>query len=89
VQRKVGLSQLESAELVAQIIKEISTRLHRGESVKLSGFGAFSVRQKAERVGRNPKTGEEHNIAARRVVSFKASPTVKRRINQKPKDATE
>ncbi|WP_426123038.1 integration host factor subunit alpha [Pararhizobium sp. PWRC1-1] len=78
--RKVGLSRTESAELVALVLDEISSALDRDETVKLSSFGTFNVRDKHERIGRNPKTGEEAPISRRRVVTFKASNVLKDRI---------
>ncbi len=82
VYQEVGLSRNESAELVEQVLREISDALVRGEMVKLSSFGSFSVRQKGERVGRNPKTGEEVPILPRRVLVFRASHVLKNRINE-------
>tara|TARA_S200000501_G_scaffold328656_1_gene328706 strand:+ start:213 stop:542 length:330 start_codon:yes stop_codon:yes gene_type:complete len=81
VYQEVGLSRNESAELVEGVLSEISEMLLRGESVKLSSFGSFSVRQKGERKGRNPKTGEEVPIKPRRVLVFRASNVLKQRIN--------
>jgi integration host factor subunit alpha len=81
VYQEVGLSRNESTELVESILKEISDTLVRGEQVKISSFGSFSVRQKGERRGRNPKTGEEVPIKPRRVLVFKASNVLKERIN--------
>ena len=81
VYREVGLSHRESAELVDSVLDEISNALVRGEMVKLSSFGSFVVRQKGERVGRNPKTGEEAPILPRRVLVFRASHVLKNRIN--------
>ena len=78
---EVGLSRIESAELVETVLHEISEALTRGEEVKISSFGSFSVRQKGERIGRNPKTGEEVPITPRRVTVFRASNNLKRRIN--------
>lgn len=80
VYRKVGLSRTESAHLVEMIINEICDAIVRGETVKLSSFATFQVRSKAERVGRNPKTGEEVPITPRRVVTFKASNVLKDRV---------
>ncbi len=80
VYRDVGLSHKESAELVDSVLNEISDALVRGETVKLSSFGTFSVRQKGERVGRNPKTGDEAPILPRRVLVFRASPALKERV---------
>ena len=81
VYQEVGLSRNESADLVEGVLSEISDMLVRGESVKLSSFGSFSVRQKGERKGRNPKTGEEVPIKPRRVLVFRASNVLKHRIN--------
>ena len=82
VYQEVGLSRNESAQLVESVLEEIASTLARGESVKLSSFGTFSVRDKAERIGRNPKTGEEAPISPRRVLAFRASRVLKDRINQ-------
>ena len=81
VYQEVGLSRNESAELVESVLNEISDALVRGEAVKLSSFGSFSVRKKGQRVGRNPKTGEEVPILPRRVLVFRASHVLKNRIN--------
>ncbi len=80
VYRKVGLSRTESAELVESVLAEICEAIVRGETVKLSSFATFHVRNKNERVGRNPKTGEEVPISPRRVMTFKASNVLKSRI---------
>jgi len=74
---KVGLNQRESKEMVEAFFKEIADCLERGEEVKLAGFGVFNMRDKPERPGRNPKTGEEIPISARRVVTFHASGCLK------------
>ena len=81
VYHEVGLSRNESAELVESVLREVSETLTRGETVKISSFGSFSVRQKGERIGRNPKTGEEVPIKPRRVLVFRASNVLKGRIN--------
>ena len=81
VYRKVGLSRTESAELVEKVIGEICNSIVRGDSVKLSSFGSFIVRNKGERIGRNPKTGEEVPISPRRVMVFKPSNVLKQKIN--------
>lgn len=81
VVEKVGLPRNESQELVERVLDEISLCLERGEQVKLSSFGSFGIRQKGERVGRNPKTGEEVPITPRRVLVFRASNIMKTRIN--------
>lgn len=81
VYQSVGLSRTESAELVESVLREISDKLVTGESVKLSSFGTFIVRSKNERIGRNPKTGEEVPILPRRVLVFKPSNVLKARVN--------
>lgn len=81
VYHEVGLSRNESAELVESVLNEMSDALTRGESVKISSFGSFSVRQKGERIGRNPKTGEEVPILPRKVLVFRPSHVLKNRIN--------
>lgn len=78
--REVGLSRNESGQLVEQVLGEISDALARGETVKISSFGTFSVRDKAQRVGRNPKTGEEVPILPRRVLSFRPSHLMKEKV---------
>lgn len=82
VYQKVGLSRTESADLVEMVLDEISDCLVSGESVKLSSFGSFLVRSKGERIGRNPKTGEEVPILPRRVMVFKPSNVLKQKINE-------
>ncbi|MEM7778041.1 MAG: integration host factor subunit alpha [Pseudomonadota bacterium] len=79
--QKVGLPRNESQELVEMILREISNTLVDGEPVKLSSFGSFGIREKGERVGRNPKTGEEVPITPRRVLVFRPSNIMKDRIN--------
>ncbi len=77
---ELGLSKLDGRELVDLFIEEIVASLAVGEQVKLSGFGNFELRDKEERPGRNPKTLESVPISARRVVTFKAGPTLKTRL---------
>lgn len=81
VYQKLGLSRAESSDLVETVLREISDTLAKGETVKLSSFGSFVVRQKGERIGRNPKTGVEVPITPRRVLVFKPSNVMKARIN--------
>lgn len=81
VYQEVGLSRSESADLVDAILEEIAESLLRDGSVKISSFGTFAVRQKGQRIGRNPKTGEEVPILPRRVLVFRASQVLKERIN--------
>lgn len=80
--REVGLSRNESADLVEAMIQLMSDALVDGEQVKISSFGTFSVRSKSERLGRNPKTGEEVPISPRRVLSFRPSHLMKERISR-------
>ncbi|MFZ1101626.1 MAG: integration host factor subunit alpha [Hyphomicrobiaceae bacterium] len=81
VVQKVGLPRNESQEMVELVIKVLSDQLAEGEAVKLSSFGSFNIRQKGERVGRNPKTGKEVPITPRRVLVFRPSNIMKDRIN--------
>ena len=78
--REVGLSRNESAQLVESVLQHISDALVRGETVKISSFGTFSIREKSSRMGRNPKTGEEVPISPRRVLSFRPSHLMKDRV---------
>ncbi len=79
--REIGLSRTESAALVEAVIDQIIDALIRGETVKLAGFGTFSLRDKNERIGRNPKTGEEVPITSRRVLTFKPSQVMRERVD--------
>lgn len=81
VYEQVGLSRNESSDLVETLLNEIAAALVKGDHVKISSFGSFSVRSKKERIGRNPKTGVEVPIKPRRVLVFKASHVLKDRIN--------
>jgi len=81
VYREIGLSRTESSDLVESVIDHISDALLRGESVKLAGFGTFSLRDKKQRIGRNPKTGEAVPITPRRVLVFKASQVMRERVD--------
>ncbi|MFV2033831.1 MAG: integration host factor subunit alpha [Halocynthiibacter sp.] len=78
--REVGLSRNDSAQLVETVLQHMSDALVAGESVKVSSFGTFSVRNKAARIGRNPKTGEEVPILPRRVMTFRPSHLMKDRV---------
>lgn len=89
VYQEVGLSRNESALFVETVLEEVSKALIGGDTVKLSSFGTFTVRQKSERVGRNPKTGEEVPILPRRVLVFRASHVLKDRINAANEKAAE
>ena len=85
--KNVGLSRNESANLVESVFNEILKSLISGDDVKISSFGTFVVRQKKERVGRNPKTGEKVPITARSVVTFRASNVLKSRVNSKSRSS--
>jgi integration host factor subunit alpha len=82
--QQVGLSRNESSDLVETILAEVVEALARGESVKISSFGSFTVRDKGQRIGRNPKTGQEVPILPRRVLVFRASNVLKSLINGTP-----
>ena len=81
IHAEVGLSRNECADLLESVLSRVSATLEDGESVKISGFGTFSVRQKGRRVGRNPKTGKEVPIMPRRVLVFRPSHVLKARVN--------
>lgn len=81
VHRQIGLSRSESADLVKSVLDLVSETLEKGQTVKLSSFGTFMVRQKNGRIGRNPKTGEEVPITPRRVLVFRPSQVMKNVIN--------
>ena len=80
VHREVGLSRADSASVVEQVLEHVCAALATGENVKISGFGSFILREKGQRIGRNPKTGVEVPIAARRVLTFRASQMLRDRI---------
>jgi len=82
--QKVGLSRTDASELVEAMLDEISDALARGETVKISSFGTFVVREKSERVGRNLRTGEPAVIEPRRILNFRASHVLKNRMNRIP-----
>ncbi|MFH0811879.1 MAG: integration host factor subunit alpha [Pseudomonadota bacterium] len=82
IYEKVGLSKEESARIVELVLELIKENLEKGEKIKVSGFGNFVVRQKRARRGRNPQTGEEIEISARKVLTFKASPILKKILNE-------
>ncbi len=90
VHEKTGFSKKESSESVEMILEILKEKLQAGDKVKISGFGNFAIRQKEVRKGRNPKTGEEMRITARRVLSFKPSQKLKEHINSaQPADPSE
>jgi integration host factor subunit alpha len=82
VYHEVGLTRKASSELVEELLEDICHVLEQGETVKISGFGNFAVRQKRKRIGRNPKTGEEVPIAPRKVLVFRASHILKDKVNR-------
>lgn len=81
VYREIGLSRSESSALVESVIERVAVALEKGNQVKLAGFGTFSLRDKKERIGRNPKTGEEVPITPRRVLVFKPSQVLRERVD--------
>ena len=80
INRRLGLSRSESLAMVESILSHMSDALARGENLKISGFGTFLLRDKAQRIGRNPKTGVEVPITPRRVLTFRASQMLKDRV---------
>ena len=83
VYKEAGFSKKEAADLVDLVFKVIKDTLSKGEKVKISGFGNFSIRDKATRVGRNPQTGEAMDISARRVLTFKPSQVLKEDVTMR------
>lgn len=83
VYKQLGLSRVDSSQLVESVIDEVSNILVSGDTVKLSSFGTFMVREKSQRIGRNPKTGVEVPILPRKVLVFKPSTILKKRINER------
>ncbi len=81
VYERIGFSKKEAADLVESVFDIIKKQILKGEKIKISGFGNFTVRKKNERVGRNPQTGEKLTIEARRVLTFKPSQVIKAQIN--------
>ena len=81
VYEKVGFSKKEAADVVEMVFDTIKETLERGEKIKISGFGNFIVREKKSRVGRNPQTGQEIEISARRVLTFRPSQVLKNALN--------
>ncbi|MCK5778437.1 MAG: integration host factor subunit alpha [Rhodospirillales bacterium] len=91
VYQEIGLSRNESADLLESVLEYMAEALVNGETVKVSSFGSFSVREKGQRIGRNPKTGEEVPILPRKVLVFRPSQVLKSRINEirKPSEVAE
>ncbi len=86
VYEKIGFSKKEASELVELVFDELKNSLIRGDKVKISGFGNFVVREKKPRVGRNPQTGEQMTISARRVLTFRTSQVLKSMLKGEPID---
>lgn len=84
INRKMGLSRAESLDVLESILGHMCRAMSKGENVKISGFGSFVLRDKKERIGRNPKTGIEVPITSRRVMTFRASQLLKEKIAQVP-----
>jgi integration host factor subunit alpha len=85
VHKYVGLSRADSSAIIEQILTNMSDALEKGENVKISGFGSFVLRDKGQRIGRNPKTGVEVPIAPRRVLTFRASQLLRDQISKNGK----
>jgi integration host factor subunit alpha len=83
IYQEVGLSRIECSDLLEEVLSEMSSALSQAKSVKISSFGSFSVRHKGQRIGRNPKTGEEVPILPRKVLVFRPSQVLKTKINKK------
>jgi integration host factor subunit alpha len=81
IYQKIGLSRNESADMVGTILDEISESFESGKNVKITSFGSFTVLNKRQRIGRNPKTGEEVPITPRRVLSFRPSHILRKKVN--------
>ena len=82
IYEKIGFSKKESAELVETVFDIIKTTLEQGEKIKIAGFGNFVIKEKADRRGRNPQTGDEITITARKILTFKPSQVLKASINK-------
>lgn len=82
IYEKIGFSKKESAEIVEMVFDTMKETLERGEKIKISGFGNFVVRAKRPRIGRNPQTGEEIEISARKVLTFRPSQVLKAALNK-------
>ncbi len=83
VSDKLGLSKRDSSRIVESVLEIMKEQLSKGDTVKISGFGNFVVRDKKARKGRNPQTGNEMEISARRVLTFKSSPILRKTLNEK------
>ncbi len=83
IRNHLGLSKFESTRIVESVLEIVKTSLTNGDDVLISGFGKFTIRQKATRRGRNPQTGEDLTLEPRRVITFKCSPVMRDRLNGK------
>jgi integration host factor subunit alpha len=81
IQAKIGISKKDSVELLESVFSILKKTLEDGEKIKIAGFGNFEVRQKKDRIGRNPQTGEAITVKARRILTFKASNVLKQSVN--------
>jgi integration host factor subunit alpha len=84
IHSKIGVSKRESVDMLELVLSVMKETLETGEKIKVAGFGNFEVKQKKDRIGRNPETGESMTIEARKVLSFKPSAVLKERINKIP-----
>ncbi len=82
IYERIGFSKKESADIVELVFDTIKETLEKGEKIKISGFGNFVVRSKRPRIGRNPQTGQEIEISARRVLTFRPSQVLKSALNK-------
>ncbi|OGQ21775.1 MAG: integration host factor subunit alpha [Deltaproteobacteria bacterium RIFCSPLOWO2_02_FULL_44_10] len=89
IYEKIGFSKKESSDIVELVFDTMKETLERGEKIKISGFGNFVVRQKRPRIGRNPQTGQEIEISARRVLTFRPSQVLKAALNGDESDSSE
>ena len=89
VYTKIGFSKKESSDIVEMVFDTLKQTLEKGEKIKISGFGNFVVRQKRPRIGRNPQTGEEIEISARRVLTFRPSQVLKTALNKNTEGGSE
>ena len=87
IHQKIGFSKKESSEMVESVFSILKSTLESGEKIKIAGFGNFVVKQKADRRGRNPQTGDTITIVARRILTFKPSQVLKNSINTPDKEA--
>lgn len=89
IAEEAGLTRRDARKLVDTVIEEIAARLETGEAVKIAGFGSFNLRDKGERLGRNPRTLEATPISTRRVVTFRASELLKKQVDKGPSDSSD